>query len=267
MKQGTAIFLTGGGARGPFQIGFFKALEESGIKPELICGSSVGALVGGAATYMDSYEMLECWKTLTLESVLQVDKKKIEGIPKDKRNRKLYLETFLSCCRPPGLLIDIENIRKLLYASVDGNKILDSNVNFGISTTQLPSFKICKILKKDMICNPLEYILASLYLPIFRPQKIIDGKFYLDISSSRVFPFDMVNGKDYTQVIIVNVSSHSKEEIEKDIKRVRFSEGTNVIIVNMNNKSSLLDFSEEQAEENYQYGYEKSVYTLNKKIK
>lgn len=265
MEQKTALFLTGGGARGPFQIGFFKALEEYGIQPELICGSSVGALVGGAATYMDSYEMLECWKTLTLESVLQIDKSKLEGIPKEKRNRKLYFETFLSCCRPPGLLIDIENIRKLLYASVDGNKILDSNVDFGISTTQLPSFKMCKILKKDMICNPLEYILASLYLPIFRPQKIIDGKFYLDISSSRVFPFDMV--RDYSQVIIVNVSSHSWKEIEKDINRARFNENTNVITINMDNKSSLLDFSEEQADENYQYGYEKSVYTLSKKIK
>lgn len=267
MSKKISIFLTGGGARGSFQIGFFKALEEYGIQPELICGSSVGALVGGAATYMDSYEMLECWKTLTLESVLQVDKRKIEGIPREKRNRKLYFETFLSCCRVPGLLIDIENIRKLLYASVDGNKILDSSVDFGISTTQLPSFKMCKILKKDMICNPLEYILASLYLPIFRPQRIIDGKFYLDISSSRVFPFDMVNCKDCNQVIIVNVSSHSKEEIEKDIKRAGFSESTNVIIIDMNNKSSLLDFSEEQAEENYQYGYEESVYTLSKKLK
>lgn len=265
MKQGTAIFLTGGGARGPFQIGFFKALEESGIKPNLICGSSVGALVGGAATYMDCYEMLECWKTLTLESVLQVDKKKIEGIPKDKRNRKLYLETFLSCCRPPGLLIDIENIRKLLYASVDGNKILESNVNFGISATELPSFKMCNILKEDMICNPLEYILASLYLPIFRPQRIINNRFYLDISSFRVFPFDMVN--NYSQVIIVNVSSHSKDELNQDIIKANFSENTNIVLVNMEDKSSILDFSEEQATENYQYGYEESVYTLSKKIK
>lgn len=265
IKRGTAVFLTGGGARGSFQIGFFKALEEYGIKPELIFGSSVGALVGGAATYMDSYEMLECWKTLTLESVLQVDRRKLEGISKDKINKKLYLETFLSCCRPPGLLIDIENIRKLLYASVDGNKILESNVNFGVSATEMPSFKMCKVLKDEMICNPLEYILASLYLPIFRPQRIINNKFYLDISSFRVFPFDVVN--NYSDVVIVNVSSHSKDEINKDIITAGFSEDTNIILVDMENKSSLLDFSEEQTAKNYQYGYEETVYTLSKKIK
>lgn len=267
MNKRVAIFLTGGGARGPFQIGFFKALEEYNIKPEIICGSSVGALVGGAATYMDSYEMLNCWKTLTLESVLQIDKNRMNGIPKNKRNSKLYLETFLSCCRPPGLLIDIENIRELLYASVDGNKIMESNINFGISTTELPSFKLLKLFKYDMICNPLEYILASLYLPIFRPQKIINNKFYLDISSSRVFPFDMVNSREYSDVIIVNISSHSIDELEKDIIKANFDKDTNIIIVNMDSKSSLLDFSEEQANENYEYGYDTSIHTLSKRLR
>lgn len=266
MESKTAVFLSGGGAKGPFQIGFFKALEEFSIKPDLICGSSVGALIGGAATYMDAYELMECWKPLTLESVLQIDEKVLLGLNEKERINRLYFETFLSCLRPP-LLIDIENLRRLLYDSIDGNKILESPTDFGISTTEIPSFRLRKVFKEDMICNPLEYILASLYLPFFRPQKIIDGKHYLDIAPIRRYPLDMVCGKDYSTVFIVNISAQNEEKMNKDIARTNFDSSTNIIVINMDGKSSYLDFSEELAQSNYQKGYESSLYTLSRKLK
>ncbi|MCL2751199.1 MAG: patatin-like phospholipase family protein [Firmicutes bacterium] len=41
------LALGAGGARGFCHVGVLKALEENGIKPDLIAGSSMGALVGG----------------------------------------------------------------------------------------------------------------------------------------------------------------------------------------------------------------------------
>lgn len=41
------IALSGGGARGLAQIGIIKVLEEEGIKFDLICGTSMGGLIGG----------------------------------------------------------------------------------------------------------------------------------------------------------------------------------------------------------------------------
>lgn len=41
-----ALVLSGGGARGLSQIGILKALDEAGIKPDLIVGTSMGAIVG-----------------------------------------------------------------------------------------------------------------------------------------------------------------------------------------------------------------------------
>lgn len=40
----TAIVLSGGGSRGDFQLGALTALYEAGIRPDIICGTSVGAL-------------------------------------------------------------------------------------------------------------------------------------------------------------------------------------------------------------------------------
>lgn len=44
---GLGIALGGGSARGWAHIGVLSALSRSGIHPEIICGSSIGALVGG----------------------------------------------------------------------------------------------------------------------------------------------------------------------------------------------------------------------------
>jgi predicted acylesterase/phospholipase RssA len=40
----TAVVLSGGGARGDFQLGALCALEEKGIRPDIVCSTSVGSL-------------------------------------------------------------------------------------------------------------------------------------------------------------------------------------------------------------------------------
>ena len=47
MSKKLGLALGGGGARGVCHIGFLKALEEEGIKPYCISGTSMGAVVGG----------------------------------------------------------------------------------------------------------------------------------------------------------------------------------------------------------------------------
>ena len=51
-----------GSARGWAHIGAIRALEERGVKPDVICGSSIGALVG-AAYASGQLDKLEAWCT------------------------------------------------------------------------------------------------------------------------------------------------------------------------------------------------------------
>src|SRR5262245_38045286 len=46
-KQGIALALGGGAARGWAHIGVLRALDEAGIEIQMIAGTSIGALVGG----------------------------------------------------------------------------------------------------------------------------------------------------------------------------------------------------------------------------
>jgi NTE family protein len=56
------LALGSGSARGWAHIGAIRALEARGVKPDIVCGSSVGALVGGAYA-SGELEKLETWVT------------------------------------------------------------------------------------------------------------------------------------------------------------------------------------------------------------
>lgn len=70
-----ALVLTGGGARGIAQIGVLKVLEQNGIVPDIIVGSSFGAIVGGlyasgyTATEIDSIFHTVNWNEITSISI------------------------------------------------------------------------------------------------------------------------------------------------------------------------------------------------------
>ncbi len=46
MSPTTAIVMSGGGSKGAFQVGALKRMYEVGIRPQIVCGTSVGALNG-----------------------------------------------------------------------------------------------------------------------------------------------------------------------------------------------------------------------------
>jgi len=61
-KPRIGLALGSGSARGWAHIGIIRALEERGIKPDMVCGTSVGALVG-AAYASGQLDKLEKWVT------------------------------------------------------------------------------------------------------------------------------------------------------------------------------------------------------------
>ena len=68
------LVLEGGGAKGAYQIGAWKALKEAGVKINAVAGTSVGAL-NGALICMDELEMAQqMWSNLTYSQVMDVDK-------------------------------------------------------------------------------------------------------------------------------------------------------------------------------------------------
>src|SRR4051812_49026561 len=65
------VVLGAGAARGWAHIGVLRALHEAGIEPQIVCGTSIGALVGAA--YADGrLDELEQWATsLTWKKIIR----------------------------------------------------------------------------------------------------------------------------------------------------------------------------------------------------
>ena len=64
------LALGSGSARGWAHIGVIQALEEAGVKPDIICGTSIGALVGAAYAAGELDRFAGWVKTLGVTDVL-----------------------------------------------------------------------------------------------------------------------------------------------------------------------------------------------------
>lgn len=81
-KINNAVVLLGGGARGLAHIGFLQSLKENKIKIDLICGTSMGGIVGGLYAYGYEPEKLE-------EMVMNFDYKSFMNLIKIPFNVKI----------------------------------------------------------------------------------------------------------------------------------------------------------------------------------
>lgn len=81
-KINNAVVLLGGGARGLAHIGFLQSLKENKIKIDLICGTSMGGIVGGLYAYGYEPEKLQ-------EMVMNFDYKSFMNLIKIPFNVKI----------------------------------------------------------------------------------------------------------------------------------------------------------------------------------
>ncbi|MGY0391166.1 patatin-like phospholipase family protein [Bizionia sp. KMM 8389] len=103
------LVLSGGGYRGVAHIGVLKAMEEYGIKPDYIAGTSAGAIVGTLYAAGNSWEEifdvflntdLFSYQNYTLKKPGLIDGSKIEGLLdnhiKDNDFEKLIIPVFVA---------------------------------------------------------------------------------------------------------------------------------------------------------------------------
>lgn len=85
-----ALVLMGGGARGLAHVGVLRFLEKKGLAPDVIAGTSMGALVGGLfAAGLSGAKLTEMIEGLGLEDA--ADKAKRRGLLRRSRNLFEYL--------------------------------------------------------------------------------------------------------------------------------------------------------------------------------
>lgn len=93
-----ALALGGGAARGWAHIGVILALEERGIRPDIVCGTSIGALVGAAYSAGKIDRFKEWAVGLTIKNVISfMDIALNGGVLKGERLMAFFRQNFLDC--------------------------------------------------------------------------------------------------------------------------------------------------------------------------
>ena len=198
------LVLEGGGAKGSYHVGVYKAIKEVGIEIGAVAGSSIGALNGAMIMQDDYQKCYDLWYDISYSMVLNLDEDEIEQL----KNTKLSKEDIMLLGGKAKEIIlnrgiDISPIKELMDKYIDEDKIRQSGKDFGIVTVNLSGLKPMEMFLEDIPKGELKkYLLASAYLPFFRFEKL-DGNLYLDGGFHDNFPYKMLINKGYKDLILV----------------------------------------------------------------
>ncbi|MCD7936435.1 MAG: patatin-like phospholipase family protein [Tannerellaceae bacterium] len=184
MKQGTApntyklgLVLSGGGAKGFAHIGVYKLLEECGLMPAIISGTSVVAFMG--ALLADGYAAEEVKELFTGREFSE----------------------FAQFQIPKAGLFDSGRFRSFLKRHLRTKRIEDLRIPLVIIATDLDNG-----VSREFRSGPVvEAVTASCSIPIIFNPVVIDGINYVDGGLFRNFPVSNIR-EECERIIGVNVS-------------------------------------------------------------
>ncbi len=188
-----ALVLGGGGLKGLAHIGALRALEERGIRPTVIAGSSIGALMAAAYVRGLTVGQMEA-RALSLRKpdLFRVDH--MGMVVKRMLSTSLYLEQplqhIVESLAPTGTFRDLPI--PLLVNTVDLER--GSQVTWG-----LPGLQHVRVS---------DAVYASCALPGFFPPRVIDGRTCVDGGVMENTPA-LVASRNVDAVIAVDVGSTS----------------------------------------------------------
>ena len=166
-----ALVLAGGGARGSYQVGVWRALTELGWKPDLITGTSVGSL-NGAMFALDLYETArDMWLSIRSQDVME--------LPEQDADHSELHRILREVVRQGGM--DVTPLEEIVERVLDEDALRASPIDFGLVTVEQRGLRPRELPLKDIPRGKVkDYLLASAAcFPALRAHSI-DGVNYLD---------------------------------------------------------------------------------------
>ncbi|MBU0936527.1 MAG: patatin-like phospholipase family protein [Spirochaetes bacterium] len=205
-KQPWCIVLSGGGAKGVYHVGVWKALRQLHIQPTAFIGNSIGAIMAACMAQNAWTELNQIVDNINIGSFFRLPDKLVDhGVLSFKRaDKDAVLRLYRSLSHDKGF--DTAPLRKLLCDVIDEAKLRRSGIDLGVVTVNVSDLQPCQIFLEDMSEGALvDYLMASSALPGFKPL-MINKKQYLDGGLFDNMPFTMARERGYTNIIVVDIS-------------------------------------------------------------
>ena len=262
MKIG--LVLAGGGARGAYEIGVWKALIELGIDKyiKVVSGTSIGAMNAMLFLHGDYNTAEEIWCNITKDQILPVDEKELtlKGIlfflgAKNMGFVKKYLPNLVK-----GGTISRDGLDEILK-KVDFNKIKTSEVTGYAACTEIPEIKPKYFnINKHTTEEIKDILYATSAIPLLYDSQIVEDITYLDGGIVDNVPVQPVYGEGCDIIIVVQLTYDSKVDRSlypnTKIIEITYEEGTGGDLM------GLLDFDINVVKKRMAMGYKDTIYKL-----
>lgn len=185
-----ALVLGGGAAKGFAHIGFIKTLEKHGLKPDLVVGTSMGALIGG---------IYACGKTATELETMAL---KVNKIGNFSLINTLFKDSMLN----------ISKVKRIITNAVGNTTHEQQPIKFVSVSTQLNTGKEVHFSSGKV----LDSIMASISIPGVFPRVKIGSDIYCDGGLLNNLPEDVARELMPDAVIVsVDVLGEYAKQVEK----------------------------------------------------
>lgn len=279
MKIG--LVLAGGGGKGAYELGVWKALDELKLTKYItvFSGTSIGAFNSVLFAMNDMKKADELWEEVTMDKLVPVSKSELikRGIGLYIGGKNLQLaKKFLNYKLEHGAIANdgaIEVVEKYL----DFNKIKENNKICYAACTKLSDFsaKYFKINDFDEETGK-KIVLASASLPLIYDCTEVLGEKYIDGGIADNIPIQPVYGENCNIIIVVLLSKEAQVDrtlypnsklivispenldentitgtlnLNTDAKRIRIIEGYNDTINKLEPIKELFEYISKEEEE------------------
>ncbi len=243
-----AVVLSGGGAKGAYEVGVWQAMRETDFVPEIITGTSVGALNGALMMQDDFNKAVEIWESITTDKILKLEEPLDLGGLDFKGTIRMFVNEVI---RKGGM--DASPLGDLLNEYVDEKRVRQAPQEFGIVTVSVAPLEKHTLFLEDIPEGQLnDYLLASAACyPLFQPYKM-DGREFIDGGYYDNLPLRMATERGATEILAVDLRAIGV----KSSMGVKNRKNINIkFIVPSAQTGSIVDFTAENAKNNIRLGY------------
>ncbi|HUM84216.1 MAG TPA: patatin-like phospholipase family protein [Lachnospiraceae bacterium] len=243
------LVLEGGGAKGAYQIGVWKALIEAGVRIKGIAGASVGGLNGAFIAMGDWEKAKSVWLNLTYSKIMDVDDEKMDLFLKGKAPLGEAWNATVNFIKNRG--VDVTPLKHMIAGNVDCEKLRAFPGDLNVVSMNLDKREEEVIDLKDKTDDEIrDFLLATAYMaPVFKTEKV-QGTHYVDGGTGDNVPIDVLLKKDYKDIIVVRIFGIGF------VRNTKIPEDVNVLeIAPKRPLGSILAFNEENSRKNIVYGY------------
>lgn len=248
------IVLSGGGSKGAYEIGVYKALKKLHKNVDIVTGTSIGAINGVFVAQNDLKGALKMWKNISFKTIYDEEE---FPVMENEKLTKIYMQYAKSFINEGGL--DIYKMKDIFDKYFKPYKFYNSNIDYGLVTYNFsqkkPVLKTKKELSKDVI---KDYILASASCyPAFKPY-LINDEMYIDGGYYDNLPINLAIDLGATEIIAVDLRAIGFKKNVKD-------KAVDITYITPRNKiGSFLVLDKNQAKKSIKLGFNDTMKTYGK---